>query len=58
MSLTERARMMSRQGVPMPTLAQVMVADAETQLPVTRDGAIDGRGHAARQYADEGLSAQ
>jgi fatty-acyl-CoA synthase len=42
MSLTGRARMMSRQGVPMPTMAQVMVADAETQLPVTRDGGSMG----------------
>ena len=42
MSLTERARMMSRQGVPMPTLAQVRVADPETNAPVPRDGTSMG----------------
>ena len=42
MSLTERARMMSRQGVPMPTMARVMVADSDTQLPVARDGGSMG----------------
>jgi len=42
MSLTERARMMSRQGVPMPTMARVMVADSETHVPVVRDGVSMG----------------
>ena len=40
--LTERARKMARQGVPMPTLAQLQVADAETAAPVPRDGKTMG----------------
>jgi fatty-acyl-CoA synthase len=33
---------MARQGVPMPALAQLTVADSETQAPVPRDGATLG----------------
>ncbi len=38
LTLPERARQMARQGVPMPTLAHLMVADSATNLPVARDG--------------------
>jgi fatty-acyl-CoA synthase len=38
----ERALRMARQGVPMPTLAQIMVADSATQAAVPRDGATLG----------------
>jgi fatty-acyl-CoA synthase len=38
LALPERARQMARQGVPMPTLAHLMVADPATNLPVARDG--------------------
>jgi fatty-acyl-CoA synthase len=34
----DRARRMARQGVPMPALAQLAVADPETHVPVPRDG--------------------
>jgi fatty-acyl-CoA synthase len=34
---TERARRMARQGVPMPTLCALTVADPETHQPVPRD---------------------
>jgi fatty-acyl-CoA synthase len=40
--LTERAQKMARQGVPMPTLAQLQVADADTAKPVSCDGATMG----------------
>jgi fatty-acyl-CoA synthase len=40
--LSERALKMSRQGVPMPTLAQLQVADPLTAAPVPRDGATLG----------------
>ena len=40
--LPERALKMARQGVPMPTLAQLQVADPETAAPVARDGAMMG----------------
>jgi fatty-acyl-CoA synthase len=40
--LSERALQMARQGVPMPALAQLMVADSETLAPVPRDGATVG----------------
>jgi fatty-acyl-CoA synthase len=40
--LSERALQMARQGVPMPALAQLTVADSETQAPVPRDGATLG----------------
>ncbi len=40
--LSERAQKMARQGVPMPTLAQLQVADPETALPVLRDGTTMG----------------
>jgi len=40
--LTERAKRMSRQGVPMPTLARLQVADPVTGRPVPRDGATLG----------------
>jgi fatty-acyl-CoA synthase len=42
LSLTDRAQQMARQGVPMPTLAQVTVADPETHAPVPRDGSTMG----------------
>ena len=42
LSLEERARQMARQGVPMPALAQLMVADGETLAPVPRDGTTLG----------------
>jgi fatty-acyl-CoA synthase len=38
MDLTERALKMARQGVPMPTLAQLAVVDAATGASVPRDG--------------------
>jgi len=37
-----RARRMARQGVPMPTLAQLSVADPATHRPVPRDGVSVG----------------
>ncbi len=40
--LAERAQKMARQGVPMPTLAQVRVADPRSARPVPRDGATMG----------------
>ncbi len=40
--LPERARRMARQGVPMPTLAQLQVADSATNTPVPRDGSTLG----------------
>jgi fatty-acyl-CoA synthase len=40
--LSERARKMARQGVAMPTLAQLQVGDADTGAPVPRDGATLG----------------
>jgi len=40
--LAARARMMARQGVAMPTLAQLQVADPVTLVPVPRDGATLG----------------
>ena len=40
--LSERALQMARQGVPMPALAQVMVADSATLAPVPRDGTTLG----------------
>jgi fatty-acyl-CoA synthase len=38
LSLSERAAQMARQGVPMPALAELIVADPETHAPVSRDG--------------------
>jgi fatty-acyl-CoA synthase len=38
----DRARRMARQGVPMPALAQLTVADPETHAPVPRDGKTIG----------------
>jgi fatty-acyl-CoA synthase len=38
----ERARRMARQGVPMPTLGELQVADPSTARPVPRDGAAIG----------------
>ena len=38
LDLTDRARQMARQGVPMPTLAQFQVGDPSTGEPVARDG--------------------
>jgi len=40
--LAERALKMSRQGVPMPTLAALQVGDPVTAVPVPRDGATLG----------------
>ena len=40
--LAERARQMARQGVPMPALAEVTVADPETLAPVPRDATTVG----------------
>jgi fatty-acyl-CoA synthase len=40
--LAERAQKMARQGVPLPTLAQVRVADPRSAQPVPRDGATMG----------------
>ena len=40
--LGDRARRMARQGVPMPALAQLSVADPETHAPVPRDGRTVG----------------
>jgi len=40
--LTERAQRMARQGVPMPTLARLQVADTATNAPVPRDGRTPG----------------
>ncbi len=40
--LPERARKMARQGVPMPTLAALQVADPATAAPVARDGVTLG----------------
>ena len=42
LSLTERAQKMARQGVPMPTLAEMQVGDPDTAVPVPRDGATLG----------------
>jgi len=40
--LAERAQRMARQGVPMPTLAAIRVADPATDAPVPSDGATLG----------------
>lgn len=40
--LAQRAREMARQGVPLPTLAGVQVADPDTGVPVPRDGSTLG----------------
>jgi len=42
LNLSERAQRMARQGVTMPTLARLMVADPQTHVPVPRDGATIG----------------
>jgi len=42
LSLADRARRMARQGVPMPTLAGIAVADPATGAPVPRDGKTIG----------------
>ncbi len=42
LALSDRARKMARQGVPMPALAQLMVADPETHLAVPCDGTTLG----------------
>ncbi len=42
MPLAQRAQMMARQGVPMPTLALLQVGEPETAAPVARDGATMG----------------
>jgi fatty-acyl-CoA synthase len=38
LDLTSRAQLMARQGVPMPTLADVQIGNADTGEPVPRDG--------------------
>jgi fatty-acyl-CoA synthase len=40
--LAERAQRMARQGVTMPTLAHLTVADPQTNVPVPRDGKTIG----------------
>ena len=40
--LSERARQMARQGVPMPALAELTVADPDTHVPVPRDATTVG----------------
>src|SRR5204863_2031597 len=40
--LCERAQKRARQGVAMPTLAELQVGDADTAAPVPRDGATLG----------------
>ncbi|HTR56871.1 MAG TPA: acyl-CoA synthetase [Casimicrobiaceae bacterium] len=40
--LAERALRMARQGVTMPTLARLMVADPQTHIPAPRDGCTIG----------------
>jgi fatty-acyl-CoA synthase len=42
LALSDRARKMARQGVPMPALAQLIVADPETHMPVPCDGTTLG----------------
>ena len=42
LALSDRARKMARQGVPMPALAQLIVADPETHVPVPCDGTTLG----------------
>ncbi|HTQ02104.1 MAG TPA: acyl-CoA synthetase [Casimicrobiaceae bacterium] len=42
LGLSDRARQMARQGVPMPTLAQFQVGDPDTGEPVARDGVTLG----------------
>jgi fatty-acyl-CoA synthase len=42
LALTERARLMARQGVRYPTLEGMQVADPATHVPVPRDGATMG----------------
>jgi fatty-acyl-CoA synthase len=42
LKLSQRAQRMARQGVTMPTLARLMVADPQTHAPVPRDGATIG----------------
>jgi fatty-acyl-CoA synthase len=42
LAMTERARQMARQGVPMPALAELTVADPGTLAPVPRDGKTVG----------------
>ena len=56
--LPERAAFMARQGVNHPTLEEATVLDMATMRPVPADGATAGRGGAAREHRDEGLSAQ
>jgi fatty-acyl-CoA synthase len=42
LTLPERALRMARQGVAMPTLAELTVADPQTHVPVPRDGSTIG----------------
>ena len=42
MALSDRSRKMARQGVPQPTMEEMMVADPETMAPVPPDGQVIG----------------
>jgi fatty-acyl-CoA synthase len=42
MPITKRAQLMARQGVPMPTMGQIAVADPDTHEPVRADGRTIG----------------
>jgi fatty-acyl-CoA synthase len=42
LSAADRARQMARQGVPMPTLSELIVADPQSHRPVPRDGSSIG----------------
>jgi len=42
LSAADRARQMARQGVPMPTLSELTVADPQTHRPVPRDATTIG----------------
>ncbi|HKE42704.1 MAG TPA: acyl-CoA synthetase [Casimicrobiaceae bacterium] len=42
LSAADRARQMARQGVPMPTLSELTVADPQSHRPVPRDGSTIG----------------
>ena len=54
--LAERAQRMARQGVPMPTLAAIRVADAGNGRAGAERWCDARRADAARQHGDEGLS--
>ena len=58
LDLTERARHMARQGVPMPTQNDVEVLEPGTERAVPADGKTVGEIAHARQHGDERLSPQ